>query len=365
MHKSFTIAYFISPHGLGHASRASAVMEEIWRIMPETRFEIFTLVPEWFFRRSLPLPLFGYHHTLTDIGLVQKTPLIEDVEKTIERLDEFLPFDPDYIEELTGIINQIGCDLMICDISALGIVVAKRAGIPSVLIENFTWDWIYEGYRNHRDRLKRHIEYLRGIYSSVDYHIQTEPICNPLNIHLKTAPVSRRIRIRAQKIRESLGIPQDSMMVVLTISGNTEGYGFIRMIDGTEDIFFVALGISQKTEKRGNIILLPQDTHLSHPDLVNASDVTIGKLGYSTVAEVYHAGVPFGYLTRKTFRESERLEGFCRREMHCLSIDEERLKDGRCLEDIKELLEMPRIKHTRDNGAIKIAEFICNILKGG
>ena len=30
-----------------------------------------------------------------------------------------------------------------CDISPLGLMVAERAGLPSVLVENFTWDWLY------------------------------------------------------------------------------------------------------------------------------------------------------------------------------------------------------------------------------
>ena len=54
------IAYFISPHGYGHAARASAVMDAIHDISPSLRFEIFTTVPQWFFEQSLTGP-FAYH----------------------------------------------------------------------------------------------------------------------------------------------------------------------------------------------------------------------------------------------------------------------------------------------------------------
>jgi len=364
MDKSYTIAYFISPHGLGHASRASAVMEETHRIMPEIRFEIFTLVPEWFFKSSLHFS-FGYHPLLTDIGLVQKTPLIEDMEKTIEKLDGFLPFKPDEIDRLVATIKDLECKLIICDISALGIAVAKRAGIPSILIENFTWDWIYEGYEEHLDGLKKHIDYLREIYGFADYHIQTEPICNPYdNTHLKTGPVSRRPRKGPEKVREMLKIPEGKRMVMFTISGDSGRYGSLRENIDADNIYFVIQGVSSMIQRKNNLILLPENTDLFHPDLVNASDLTIGKLGYSTVAEVYHSGVPFGYLTRKRFRESGRLEEFCRREMNCLSIDEEYLHDRGLLTRIFKLLEMPRIKRNQRNGAIDIAEFIINLLKG-
>jgi hypothetical protein len=46
------IAYFVSPHGFGHAARAAAVMEALSEIDTGVQFEIFTTVPFWFFRDS-------------------------------------------------------------------------------------------------------------------------------------------------------------------------------------------------------------------------------------------------------------------------------------------------------------------------
>ncbi len=76
------IAYFISPHGYGHAARASAVMEELYGIDPEIEFDIFTKVPQWFFEDSLSGG-FEYYSVLTDIGLVQRTPLKVDLSETL------------------------------------------------------------------------------------------------------------------------------------------------------------------------------------------------------------------------------------------------------------------------------------------
>ncbi len=362
MNKSFNISFFISPHGLGHASRSSAVMEEIHKVAPRTRFEIFTLVPEWFFRSSLNFT-FGYHPILTDIGLVQRTPLIEDIEETIKRLDAFLPFNQDDINSLSETLRELKCDLVICDISALGIAVAEKAGIPSILIENFTWDWIYEGYQEHLKRLERHIDYLKNLYSTADYHIQTEPVCNHLTAHLNTRPVSRNVKTQPEKIRRGLNIPYDAKMVMLTISGASKVYRSFGELKDFSNIFFIIPGADSKRQTRDNLILLPQNSGFFHPDLVNASDATIGKLGYSTVAEVYNAGVPFGYVTRKTFRESKRLEEFCREEMECIAIDEEEFTDGGWLSVIPDLLEKPRINRKDENGAIKIAEFIIDIFQ--
>ena len=72
------IAYFVSPHGFGHAARAAAVMQAISEIDASVEFEIFTTVPSWFFQDSMSAS-FNCHAVLTDIGLVQKTAFQADV----------------------------------------------------------------------------------------------------------------------------------------------------------------------------------------------------------------------------------------------------------------------------------------------
>ncbi|NMD31132.1 MAG: hypothetical protein GYA80_05395, partial [Chloroflexi bacterium] len=85
------IAAFISSHGFGHAARASAILTALHEKRPDIRVEIFTGAPRWFFQASLAFP-FGYHPTVSDIGLVQNAPLTEDLPATVERLGQFIPF---------------------------------------------------------------------------------------------------------------------------------------------------------------------------------------------------------------------------------------------------------------------------------
>ena len=135
------IAYFISPHGFGHAARAASVMEALAKIESTLQFEIFTTVPDWFFSQSNSFA-FQYHRLETDIGLVQKTPFQEDLPATVQKLKKFLPFNPTRIAAVAEKIRDLKCKLVICDIAPMGIRVAQKAGVPSVLVENVTWDWI-------------------------------------------------------------------------------------------------------------------------------------------------------------------------------------------------------------------------------
>ena len=84
------IAYFVTPHGFGHAARAAAVMVALQEIDPAIQFDIFTQVPRWFFQDSLVRNV-RYYHVCTDVGLVQTTSLHEDLPATVRRLDSFFP----------------------------------------------------------------------------------------------------------------------------------------------------------------------------------------------------------------------------------------------------------------------------------
>ena len=43
-------------------------------------------------------------------------------------------------------LTSLGAGLVVGDVPPLAFAAAHAAGIPSIAIANFTWDWIYEGY---------------------------------------------------------------------------------------------------------------------------------------------------------------------------------------------------------------------------
>jgi len=362
------IACFISPHGYGHAARASAVMSAIHASNPAVAFEIFTQVPQWFFAESLEAS-FNYHPLLTDIGLVQKNSLKEDLPATLRRLDKFLPFAPELIEALARklVEPESLCQLVMCDIAPMGIAVARATGMPSVLVENFTWDWIYEGYSACAQPLKPHTNYLRRLFSATDYHIQTEPVCRPqaAGANLTTGPVGRRSRKTPAQICRKLDIPDTTRLVVLTMGGAGWNYTFGEQLSQFKNVYFViAGGDHDKIQGRPkNLIVLARNSDIFHPDLINAADVVIGKVGYSTLAEVYQAGAPFGYVARAQFRESRALVDYIQKNIPGMAFDEAEFENGSWLAKLPALLDMPKRQPSHINGAAQVAVFINNLLQ--
>jgi hypothetical protein len=360
-----SVAYFISPHGFGHAARAAAVMEATHALDSSVRFEIFTTVPRWFFEQSLAGQDFGYHSHLTDIGLVQKTPLLADIKASFERLRDFLPFDQRMVEALAEKLRGLRCSLVVCDIAPLGIEVAKRAGLASVLVENFTWDWIYEGYSEEEPRLLEFISYLGERFAAADYHIQTQPICRPAPGAVIAPPVSRKRRAARAAVRRQLGLPENERAVLITMGGTPARHSFLDQLKHAAGARFVIAGAGDAEQQAGNVTLLPPDSaRFYHPDLVHACDAVVGKAGYSTLAEVHQAGIPFGFVERIGFRESAVLESFVRREMSGIAITEEEFEGGLWLERLPSLLNLPRVDRSEaENGSSKVARKLLDFMR--
>lgn len=327
---------------------------------PGAWFEVFTTTPAWLFEDSLR-DGFAVHPVLTDIGLAQVGPMHEDISLTVRRLDEFLPFDPALVAGLAGQIKQLECGLVVCDIAPLGLAVAKAAGLPSVLIENFTWDWIYADYLDEAPGLKAHSDYLRDMFASAGYHIQTEPAAPGPAAHLRTRPVSRRPRTDAGAIRDRLAIPREARAVLITMGGIPDVYGFLDQLAAQREFYFVVPGAGAGGERRGNVRLFPHRSEFYHPDLVNACDAVVGKAGYSTIAETFQAGVPMGYTLRTRGREATVLGAFIQREMASLEIPEAEFNAGTWLADLPRLMDLPRRPHAGPNGAAQVADFVCRL----
>jgi UDP:flavonoid glycosyltransferase YjiC (YdhE family) len=357
------VAVFVSPHGYGHAARACALMQALSDLGAAARFEVFTLVPEWFFTGSLTCP-FGYHSLLTDVGLVQSTPLVEDLDETLRRLDSFLPFSEDQLDGLARLFEELGCQLALCDISPLGLAAARKAGIPSILIENFTWDWIYAPYAKSRPAFSRVIAPLTELFELATSRIQTEPVCRPDSRFPSVAPVSRAPRTPSPAVRARLGVPAGAPMVLVTMGGIPWQ---IASLDRLErgDVFFVVPGAAERRERRGSLIALPHRSGFFHPDLVHAADAVVGKLGYSTLAEAWAAGVPFGHVGRPTFRESPALATFVTTRMPGLTLTAEEIAGEAWLERVPELLAMERAAGNRSNGASAAARTVHRLLSAG
>ena len=357
------IAYFISSHGFGHATRATAIMTALRSRDPEIRFEIFTGTPEWLFLDA-GMTNYIYHPGAVDVGLVQKSPMEHDLPKTIKAVEEYLDEVPQRAEMLSEELKRCGVQAVLCDISPLGIMTGKLAGLPVLLFENFTWDWIYEPYIPEHPAFAEINKRYREIFSMADYRMQSEPLCDPdPDADILIPPVSRAPRSSAAELRKQLKIPETNRVGLISMGGIPENLDFAVDCAVPENVTLLLPGTFDRIESIGNKVLLPHHSGFYHPDMVHAADFVIGKAGYSTIGEVCASGAAYGFISRENFRESDVTADFLRKRPNTIEIAQSRFEAFTLDEEIARLLDLGKIAPLPVNGSETAADFILQTLR--
>jgi hypothetical protein len=333
-------AAFVSPHGFGHAARASAVIA-VAHARFGAEFDVFTTAPRWFFEESLD-GFFDHHELVCDVGFRQRSALHVDLDATAAALGAMLPFDEARIDRLAKRLIDRGCVGVLCDISPMGVAVAERAGLPSVLVENFSWGWLYERMPGAPAGLSAYGEALDAWSSRATVHLQTEPLCRKdIDADALIGPISRRPRRGRVETRRRFGLPDEGPVVVVTMGGYPEDLSFLPRLKSLPEVTFLVTG-AQESRSEGNLRLLGNTMPIFMPDLMRAADAVVAKLGYGTIAEVWTEGLPFAFVTRPSFPEMPPLKAFVGRELLGFGMDPAELSDGAWIERMPELLAHPR-----------------------
>jgi len=397
---TLNIACFISPHGFGHAARACSVMATCLTLVGDLHFHLFTTAPLWFFEDSLPAGAFTYHSHVVDIGIVQRDAMHMDLPGTLRALDQLFPLDEHKLSPILSMLKQTDCRAVICDIAPLGLAAAHFASLPSILVENFTWDWIYESFTTDYPPFLTVIPKLRSLLDLASLHLQTMPICLPQVNGVKLPPISRLPRMGRAETRNRFGISHDQQVVLITticlphvtgvnlppisrlprmgraeprnrfglshdqqvvlitMGGIPHNHNFQHQLARQSEVTFIIPGGADSLIVSDNLILLPHRSPIHHPDLIAAADLVVGKSGYSTLAECYHAGVPYVFISRPEFRESAVLADFILHQHTGAELNSNDFYNGVWLDSLNTWLSLPRINQPHENGSLAAAQTI-------
>jgi UDP:flavonoid glycosyltransferase YjiC (YdhE family) len=243
----------------------------------------------------------------------------------------------------------------------LGLAVAHAAELPAVLIENFTWDWIYAGYLEMAPGLAPYIEALSATLRLATCRLQTDPVCAPVSAAARLPPIGRGSRTARAVTRAALGLPDDARLVLITLGGMAGAWTLPPAALAPDRVIFAVPGDGNVLQHEGHVLRLPR-SGFYHPDLVQASDVVIAKAGYSTLAEAYQAGVPIGVVPRPDFRESGVIAEFIRQEQLGGVIPLDDFQSGAWASRLSALLSQPRRPAPAATAAVQAAAHILQCL---
>lgn len=349
------LSYFVSPHGFGHATRTIAVLLKLQEQIPDLVVHLITTVPRDLF--SELSVSWTYHQVRCDIGLIQDDAFLPDIPATAAALEDFLPLHRNLLQECERICRT--SSLILSDISPLAIAVADRLSKPSVLIENFTWDWIYSHLRQ-AECLHPFIPCLETIYTKTTYRVQTEPLCSKTDCDLNCGPIARRPITIPEKTKKTIG-SGGRKIVFMTMGGIPSTMPFIDRLMKLDDFFFILAGQKNSCRYGKNVLSLSYQSLFYHPDLIAASDLVVCKSGYSTIAECSITGTRVCSIGRPGFAESDFIGEFVRNRLGGTVIDYHEFLDGSWLNRLESFLDTDS-NAIHENGADEVADFLTKLL---
>jgi L-arabinokinase len=341
---------FVSGHGLGHASRMIELLNTLGARAPDLRLAVRTSAPRWLFDLSARVP-FEVHACDTDVGMVQIDSLRLDERATARRAAEFHATFGARADAEAAWLRRERAGAVVGDIPPLAFAAAARAGLPSLAIGNFTWDWIYEAYPAFDELAPEVLPEIRSAYAAASRALR-------LPFHGGFAPMAGRIRdiplIARRSTREPLetrrvlGLGGGRPIVLASFGayGATLPYaaaladGRLTVVTTDRDRSPVPDGLPPGALVRLELGAL-HARGLHYEDIVAAADVVLTKPGYGIVSECVANRTAVLYTTRGEFREQEALVADMPKWLRARHLPRADLLAGRWADAVEALVAQP------------------------
>lgn len=330
------LAAYVSGHGYGHATRVGEVLRAVQAIEPRRPLVVVTSGPERLYRQALPGP-FSFRSLQCDVGIVQKSALVMDEANTVEAWRSFVAGDAQRIATEARWLRATGARVVLGDIPPLAFAAAAEAGVPSVGLSNFSWDWIYRYMSARHPGLADAAEWAADSYRKCGLLLQL-PFAGDLSAFPRREEiplVARKPRVVREDARRVLGLRGGPLALVsfggLGLPGFDPGVlaqvkGWHFLLTGIDETENAADGPANAT---GIDVDRAAELGLKYIDLVGAVDVCITKPGYGIVSDAIAARRRMVYTERGDFPEYPILVRQMQRWLPARHVSNDDLRMGR------------------------------------
>ncbi|MGK7345208.1 MAG: hypothetical protein ACNS63_05310 [Candidatus Nitrospinota bacterium M3_3B_026] len=331
--------FYVSGHGFGHAVRAAQVARAL-RDGMGFDIAVRTSAPRWLFPLSRGVAV---EMAEVDPGPAQKDLLTTDIPATLSRFTRMMDGMDAAVERELEVIERLAPSVIVCDIAPLGVNAAARARIPSVVVANFLWDWILADYARFEPAFTPIVERLGAIYRRASVVLKT-PLSGGLENYGNVADIpliARRSPKTREQARGALGLPRDRPLALISLGG----VGSERFYEGLDrrvtTVDMVTLG--GEDSQRGRLRRF-RNGDVAHEDLLAASDVVIGKMGYGLCSGLVARPRPFLYTPRDDFVEYNVLASETKRYVAVEEVSRDEFFNARLDRWIQKLLSAAKAR---------------------
>jgi hypothetical protein len=346
------IVFYVSGHGLGHATRTIELIATIHREYPDLPIIVRTAAPTWIFeaaneravlrrggrsviapkrsarRRTGPRLSVEFHDV--DTGVIETNGLDPDEDETARTAARFYRDFDRRADDEAAYLKRVAARVVVSDIPPLAFAASARAGIPSIALSNFTWDWIYSDYPAFERGAPNVIRRIRDAYqlASRALRLPMHGGFEPMAAVVRDIPfIARKSRHSRPEVRTRLGVASDKPVVLISFAGRDLGLPVERIASSGS---LTLLQFARDAPKG-----------LSYEDVVAAADIVLSKPGYGIISDCIANRAALLYTSRGRFIEYDVLVAEMPRYLRCQLITREELLSGRWQTAIDRLLCQP------------------------
>jgi L-arabinokinase len=358
------LAYYVSGHGFGHAVRSAQVMLRLLARCPAMHIHVRTTAPPVIF--GPPNDRLSVQSVDVDSGAAELNPLDIDIPGTQRRVRDLLARRESVVSSEAHYLHQHGVKAIVGDVPYLAGYIAAAAGLPCVLVGNFTWDWIYEPFFANS---KAHdlSEFVTQGYARVQtllrlpFSHRVSSIAEVIDVPL----IARQPQRSRHAIRRQLALEDEKRPLILsgTRGGLPDGV-LERVAADTRDLMILAIDQPSPTQLE-NVRHITLGTQLTFPELLCACDAVVSKLGYGIVSEAIANGTRLLWPARTNFREDEILGSAIQHWLPAREIPRSDFTAGHWRYHLESLLQLPIAAEVPDtSGADACALHVLKIADG-
>ena len=343
-----TVAFFISGHGFGHASREVEILNALGARDPSLRILIRSAVSPALLARTVRVP-YLLRPGACDSGIAQSTSVTHDDEATVREASAFYSTFHERGGAEAAQLAHEGIRVIVGDIPPLAFEVAERLRVPSIAIGNFTWDWIYETQAGF-DAIEGLLPLIRTAYKKATLALEL-PFAGGFDVFpsVERIPlVARRPTRNRAETRAHFGVPLDRPAALLSFGG----YGLPSLDLSSLDCLgrWTIITTDRITPKLNaatpdGVVFLDEEAFLTgnfrYEDLVAAADAVVTKPGYGIIAECIASDTAMLYTSRGDFREYDLLVREMPKYLRCRFISHADLFSGRWLDHLGHVVTEP------------------------
>jgi len=351
-----TVAFYISGHGFGHASRQVEILNTFGARHPDVRLFVRSAAARWLLERTIQVP-FELDERPCDTGVVQIDSLRLDAGESIAAAADFYATLDRRAADEARLLRERNTRLVVVDAPPLGCEAAAAAGIPSVVVSNFTWDWIYAGYGEYLHLGPAVIPAIQRAYrhALAAWRLPMHGGFDTFTSITDVPFVARHARHTRAETRRRLQLPLDAKLVLPTFGGyGAQGVDYARLDFGPD--WHVLVNFDDR---------LIYEAGLRYEDLVGAVDAVFTKPGYGIISECIANDTALVYTSRGRFAEYDVLVREMPRYLRCAYIDQESLLAGRWRAAAETAVGAPAPpEDPPTNGADVVADLMAATLNG-